>query len=160
MPLASARSLALWSSAILVAIFLTACFALWAVDALWAGISSRRRSLVSRALWRPTGLRSWAVAAVVEICALTLAAAVAWPLVLSSAGTDVPVLSLARLGPLAVLAVVAVVLITAVDLATSYLFFLSDARMSRADLLEEQRDQQPAAPVARRRAGRLSRRRR
>jgi flagellar biosynthesis protein FlhB len=157
--LAGVRSLALWSSGALLALLFCACLALWAMDALWAGLSSRRHPLVSRALWRPAAVRSWALAVLVEVCALALVAAVAWPLISFAADSDSPVLSLARFGPLAILAAAAVVLITAADLATSYLFFIADARMSRADLLEEQRDQQPAAPVVRRRAGRLSRRR-
>ncbi len=157
--LADVRALALWSAGVLVALCLAACFALWLVDALWAGVSSRRHPLVSRALWRPTAVRTFAVAAVIEICALALAVAVVWPLTSAAADADDSLLSLARFGPLAVIALATVVLIIAVDLATSYLFFLADARMSRADLLEEQRDQQPASSVARRCAARLSRRR-
>jgi type III secretory pathway component EscU len=120
-------------------------------------VSVHRRPLVSRVLWRPAACRPWLVGLGLEICALAIAAAVAWPLATASA--DEQALAPARLAPLGAIAFAIVVVVVAADLATSYLFFLSDARMSRADLVEERRETQPPPQVLRRRSRRFSRRR-
>ncbi|MCX7599230.1 MAG: EscU/YscU/HrcU family type III secretion system export apparatus switch protein [Armatimonadetes bacterium] len=149
-----------WSLVALLAAGLVVimAFAAWATDALLAGVAHQRRSLVLRAPLRFAALWTWLVSSLLGLVALAMGCVWLWRVVVANPA-DPPQFAIAFTRSAAV-AIGAIALGLAVlDAAVARAGFISSARMTREQFLEEQKETSPPPMVVLRRAPRMRRRR-
>jgi flagellar biosynthesis protein FlhB len=152
------REAARWALAA-AAVALAMALAAWVADAVVAGVATRRRSLAVRAVPRPGGARTWAVALGLEVVGLALA--VLWlGGAFRSAGGDLERAASAMAGAAESAGAVIALLMAVADAVASRAAFLAAGRMTRGEFLEDQREARAPEAVTRRRAGRMRGRRR
>lgn len=149
-----------WSLLALMAVGLLSAlaFGAWAADAILAGVSRQRRALVSRAAFHPGALWSWLIALVCQVAALVLGCVWLWRAIMAYQADPLRFAGAFSSSAAMVIGVIALS-IAVLDAAVARVTFLSSARMSRQQFLEEQKETGSPPGVVLRRTARLRHRR-
>lgn len=141
-----------------VSLLLVMALAAWTVDAILAGVARQRRVLISRAAFHSKAVWPWLIALLYQIAALFLGYVWLWRAAMAHQADPRRFASTFALSAATAIAVI-VLGIAVLDAAVARAAFISSARMTREQFLEEQKETGPPVVVALRRGARLRRRR-